>query len=76
MKIMLREVKPEDEELIRGWRNLPEVARYMFTDHCIAPDEHARWFKEVLNDPQRRLWIISAEGEDVGAVNLVWHGQC
>ena len=66
----LRDVRPDDMEMIRQWRNLPKVADYMFTDHVIGPEEHAAWFSRVLKDPTCKYWIIVCDGEDVGVANL------
>lgn len=68
--IALRDVRPEDKDMIRNWRNLPEVRQYMYTDHIITPEEHERWFQGIFGDPTRRYWIIVLDGEDVGLVNL------
>lgn len=66
----LRDVRLDDREMIREWRNLPKVADYMYTDHVISPEEHAAWFARVLNDPAYKYWIIVCDGEDVGLANL------
>ena len=66
----LRDVRPDDMDMIREWRNLPKVADYMYTDHMISPEEHAAWFSRVLKDPTCRYWIIVCDGEDVGVSNL------
>ncbi len=68
--IELRPVLPEDKEMILAWRNLPEVAQYMFTDHPITVEEHEEWFRGLSHDPSRRYWIITLDGEDVGLANL------
>lgn len=68
--ITLRDVQLTDKEMIRGWRNLPEVARYMYTDHYITPEEHERWFQSIFEDASRRYWVIMCDYEDVGLVNL------
>jgi UDP-4-amino-4,6-dideoxy-N-acetyl-beta-L-altrosamine N-acetyltransferase len=52
------------------WRNRPEVAAYMYTDHHISPDEHARWFAGAMVASDRRYWIIELDGEPVGLANL------
>jgi UDP-4-amino-4,6-dideoxy-N-acetyl-beta-L-altrosamine N-acetyltransferase len=52
------------------WRNRPEVAAYMYTDHHISPDEHARWFAGAMAAEDRRYWIIELDGEPVGLANL------
>lgn len=66
----LRELRDEDRDMIRRWRNLPEVAQYMYTDHAIGPEEHARWFEQVRRDPTCKYWIMVSDGQDVGVVNL------
>jgi UDP-4-amino-4,6-dideoxy-N-acetyl-beta-L-altrosamine N-acetyltransferase len=68
--IRLRDIGVEDEARILRWRNQPEVARYMFTDHYITPKEHEEWFKRVLNEPSCRYWIIVCDGIDVGLANI------
>lgn len=68
--VELRDVQSEDKEIIRVWRNLPEVARYMYTDHYITPEEHERWFQDIYKDPSRRYWVIVFQDERVGLVNL------
>jgi len=68
--ITLRDIHPEDKEKIHRWRNLPEVAKYMYTDHLITPEEHEIWFQRILQNPTCRYWIIVCDGQDVGVVNL------
>jgi len=68
--IQLRDVTFEDKDKILAWRNLPEVARYMYTDHFITAEEHEIWFERILRDPSCRYWIIVCDSVDVGVVNI------
>lgn len=68
--MQLRDVRRDDAEQLREWRNLPEIAAYMYSDHHISSEEHAAWFDRALHDESRRFWIIQLDGEDVGLVNL------
>lgn len=68
--ITLRPMMTADREMVYAWRNRPEVARYMYTDHTIAPEEHERWFARTLEDPRKRYWIIVHEETDVGLACL------
>lgn len=68
--IGLRDVRVEDNERILRWRNSPNVAKFMFTDRLISPEEHERWFKKMLGDTDSRYWIIVCDNEDVGLVNV------
>ncbi len=68
--VTLRPLEAGDSERLRGWRNQPEIARWMYSDHVIGPEEHARWFAGALADPRRRYWVIEADGAPVGLANL------
>jgi UDP-4-amino-4,6-dideoxy-N-acetyl-beta-L-altrosamine N-acetyltransferase len=48
MTLALRPVTEEDAPTLLRWRNQPEVARQMFTDHTIGPEEHAAWLARAL----------------------------
>ncbi len=69
--VSLRRLRLDDIERVREWRNLPHVARYMYTDHEISEAEHARWFDDALERPDRQHWIIELDGEPVGLASLV-----
>ena len=66
----LREIRSDDREKIYRWRNSPDVAKYMYTDHQITEEEHNRWFDLILNDKGRKYWVIVHDKEEVGLVNL------
>jgi UDP-4-amino-4,6-dideoxy-N-acetyl-beta-L-altrosamine N-acetyltransferase len=68
--ISLRDIKPSDKEKLRTWRNLPEVNKYLYTDHHISPQEHDKWFQGIAADPTRQYWIINCDNQDVGVVYL------
>jgi len=55
---------------VLAWRNSPEVAAYMYTDHAISVEEHARWLAAALSAEDRRYWIIEMDGVPVGLANL------
>lgn len=66
----LRDVRPEDKDTIFYWRNLPEVAQYMYTDHEITPAEHENWFAGIFHNAKTHYWIIQCDGEDVGLASI------
>ena len=68
--VTLAPVVASDSDRLLAWRNSPDVRAFMYTDHLIAPDEHARWFAAATVDPTRRYWIIQADGQGVGLANL------
>lgn len=66
----LRPLALGDIERVLEWRNLPEVAAYMYTDHAITETEHVRWFASAMTDASKKYWIIELDGSPVGLVNL------
>ena len=78
--VVLRALDTGDRARVLAWRNQPEIAAWMYSDHVISPDEHARWFAAALVDTNRRYWVIEADGRPVGLANLYdlapEHGRC
>jgi len=68
--VVLRPVELGDQARLRGWRNQPDVRRWMYNDHEIGVEEHARWFAAVLAQSRPRHWIITVDEKPVGLVNL------
>jgi UDP-4-amino-4,6-dideoxy-N-acetyl-beta-L-altrosamine N-acetyltransferase len=68
--VAFRGLELGDMVRLHEWRNLPDVARYMYTDHWISEREHARWFGEAMSDAARRCWIIQLDDVPVGLLNL------
>jgi UDP-4-amino-4,6-dideoxy-N-acetyl-beta-L-altrosamine N-acetyltransferase len=68
--VVLRPLEAGDRDRLLAWRNLPEIARWMYSDHVITPEEHARWFAGALADARRRYWVIEADELPVGLANL------
>jgi UDP-4-amino-4,6-dideoxy-N-acetyl-beta-L-altrosamine N-acetyltransferase len=69
-RVDLRPVEASDKDRILAWRNSPDVRAYMYTDHVIAPEEHARWFAGLADDPTRQYWIITLDDAPVGLASL------
>jgi UDP-4-amino-4,6-dideoxy-N-acetyl-beta-L-altrosamine N-acetyltransferase len=69
-RVEMRRLEDEDRDRILAWRNSPDVRAYMYTDHVIAPEEHAAWFAGIEGDESRRYWIITSDDVPVGLANL------
>ena len=68
--VVLRPLEAQDRDRLLAWRNQPEIARWMYSDHAISAAEHARWFESALADGRRRYWVIEADKLAVGLANL------
>ncbi len=71
MSVKLRPITATDSARLLAWRNSPAVSAYMYTDHPISPEEHARWLAAAMASPDRRYWMIEDDGAPVGLANLV-----
>ena len=69
-KVTLRPLQPDDKDRLYAWRNSPEVAAYMYTEHQISPEEHARWFYGLAGDARRDYRIIEVDGVAAGPANF------
>lgn len=68
--VLMRDILEEDRERLLAWRNSPEVAAYMYSDHPISREEHDLWFDSIAKRRDRRYWVIEVNGAPVGLVNL------
>jgi len=66
----LRPMTAEDLEMVLGWRNHPDVRRYMYTTHEIGMDEHTKWFSVAVTNPAIALMVYENNGEGLGFVNV------
>ncbi|AGZ38849.1 GNAT family N-acetyltransferase [Actinoplanes friuliensis] len=59
---MLRPAADADRDTVLAWRNHPDVRAVSLTTHVIAPEEHAKWWDVVLEDPDRHVLIHDDSG--------------
>jgi UDP-4-amino-4,6-dideoxy-N-acetyl-beta-L-altrosamine N-acetyltransferase len=69
-RVELRSLEARDRDQLLGWRNRPDVARWMYSDQQISAEDHGLWFAAALVDPRRRYWVIEADSAPVGLANL------
>lgn len=70
---MLRAAGRDDLELMRAWRNHPDVRAASFTTHEIAPEEHLEWWRSIEADPARTVLVY--ERFDVPSGIVTFHSQ-
>lgn len=68
--VTLRRLEDEtDIELVRQWRNSPEVNQFMFFRDHITPEMQKSWF-ERINNQMNYYFIIERKHEKIGLANL------
>lgn len=70
MKEFLRVAQSSDLEMIRRWRNAPEVRENMYTTHLIERDEHVRWWEKMSADKHVRLLVFEKDSVDLGFISF------
>lgn len=66
--VRLVRVQEKDIELIRTWRNNPDVAGFMEYRKHITAEEQKIWFRSI-NNKNNYYFIIEYEGKKVGLIN-------
>lgn len=59
-----------DLEQVLTWRNHPEVRRYMYTQHEISLEEHARWFAHASKNPAIHLLVFEIDNIPHGFIKI------
>ncbi len=78
----LREITPDELELMLAWRNAPGVRANMYTRHEISLEEHLTWWDRIQTRADQRyfmyeylsepLGIIAFNGIDTTNANSAW----
>ncbi len=67
---MLRKIHKNELEIIRSWRNSPDVRKNMFTDHLITADEHLVWWQSLNSNNSQQCLMFVRDGIAAGVVNF------
>ncbi|MDD3878188.1 MAG: GNAT family N-acetyltransferase [Bacteroidales bacterium] len=66
--IIYKRVKSENLEMLRQWRNHPDIVRFMIKRDYITEEMQEAWFKSINNN-KNYYFIISLEGFDIGLIH-------
>lgn len=70
MDIQLNEIKSDDLELIRNWRNSENVSKYMYTEEEITIENQKLWFEKISNDNKSIYKLIIYNGKKIGLASI------
>jgi UDP-4-amino-4,6-dideoxy-N-acetyl-beta-L-altrosamine N-acetyltransferase len=59
-----------DLEQVLSWRNHQDIRRYMYSQHEISLEEHARWFSCASEDPKRHLLVFEINRAPLGFLQI------
>ncbi len=66
--IVLNRLSIDEIELVRHWRNHPDVRKYMAFRKYISSEMQLRWFKGI-NNALNYYFLIEYRGEKIGVIN-------
>lgn len=67
----LRNIKPEEIELMLAWRNAPNVRANMYSRHEISLNEHIAWWSCVQKQKDKRYFMYEIGGTPSGIVGFM-----
>ena len=67
--LKFRVIEKSNLNILRKWRMLPEVTKYLYTDPILSTTDQEEWYNAIkkTNDI---YWILSFSGEDIGYAAL------
>ena len=68
--IRLRKAKENDVDLLFKWANDSEVRRNAFHTDPISHEEHIRWFKKTMDNPDIGQYVLIDDDKPIGQVRL------
>jgi UDP-4-amino-4,6-dideoxy-N-acetyl-beta-L-altrosamine N-acetyltransferase len=67
---VLREIRDEEVDLMRSWRNAPTVRMNMYTRHEISPEEHRSWWAATRQRNDMAYFMYEHDGRPTGIVSF------
>lgn len=68
--VYLLDLTEDNIELVRQWRNSPEVYNYMYSSQNISAEEQKKWFDKIKNEINSKYWIIKYGEKELGLASL------
>ena len=68
--VHLRVVERRDLEIIRAWRNSPDVSRFFAEKEQISEIQQEEWFKKLSVDKSAYYFVIEHDDQPIGVCNL------
>lgn len=63
-------LEKSDIEMVRRWRNTPDVASFMYSESNIDEEQQIYWFNKISKEKNSIYWIIEFEEQKIGLASL------
>lgn len=78
--VILVPLAEEHLEMVRAWRNSPEIGQYMFTYQHISAEDQVAWFNRIKEDSTQKHFVVEYGDKFLGVASLSnidrRHDQC
>ena len=68
--VTFRSIEERDLEILRQWRNMPDIARNMFSSDFITEEQQQGWYESVCRGERGQCWFVESDGQPVGYASL------
>ncbi|XOV79324.1 MAG: GNAT family N-acetyltransferase [Aestuariibacter sp.] len=69
-KTILKPVTQAHLEILREWRNDPQISQFMLSQDRISEGQQQQWFNKISSDDTQQHWVIYFRGKPIGSANL------
>lgn len=69
-QVVLKPVEQADLEMMRNWRNDPEISSLMLSQSHISKEDQQRWFEGICNAEDQGHWVINYKNIPIGVANI------
>ncbi|MRI34297.1 UDP-4-amino-4,6-dideoxy-N-acetyl-beta-L-altrosamine N-acetyltransferase [Endozoicomonas sp. OPT23] len=66
----IREIQPDEVELMLAWRNAPSVRQNMYTNHVITLAEHLKWWESTKQNNKSQYFMFESNGQPYGIIGF------
>ncbi len=71
--VTLRALEDKDIELLRGWRNHPDLMKFHFSDLPVSEAGQRRWYQNYSGDSGTIVFIIETEDQNPAGYTILKH---
>jgi len=62
----------DEKEMVRQWRNDPEVKKWMYSDHIISQAEHNDFIESLKSNNSKYFWLVrNKDNDDLGVISFL-----
>lgn len=69
-KVVWRQIREDELEMVMNWRMMPEITRYMYTDPKLTMEQQRAWYQKSKTDKNNETFMVEVNGVPAGILNI------